>query len=119
MLNVSRILSNQKFNQSFTVHRKSGSWVAGRFAGTEQAVTLDGVIIPASAKEIEQLPEGDRVTGIMIFYATQEIFTTHKSDTPGTSDEIEWRGARYRIFNVNQYSDYGYYKAYGVYMEGD
>jgi hypothetical protein len=83
---------------------------------------MNGVIIPANEKEIMQVPEGDRSTAMMIFYADQEIFTTHTNDGlgySGTSDEIEWRGDRYRVIKVNQRGDYGYYKAFGVYMEGD
>ena len=120
MINVGRVLYNPKFAQLFTVHRKPGSWVAGRWVpGTEQTLTFYGVVVPVSPKELMQLPEGDRVTGMMAFYSTSEIFSTHTDGTPGTSDEIEWKGKRYRVVNVNLYVDYGFYCAYAVYMAGD
>lgn len=123
MLSISEILYDPDFSQNFTVNRRTGTWQAGRFAETDQPVlTLTGVVIPASAKEIMQFPEGDRDVGMMKFYSDQQMYVTHRDDgsgNAGTSDEIVWNGQRYRVVNVNQYSDYGYYCAFGVYMEGD
>ncbi len=123
MLNLSRVLYSPKFNQPFAIYRKSGSWVRGRFVETEsQVIPFSGVVLPASAEEIMQLPEGDRSTSMMTFFSVQEMFVTHVDNGQGyagTSDELEWRSERYRITNVNQYSDYGYFKAYGVLMEGE
>ena len=87
-----------------------------------QVIPFSGVVLPASAEEIMQLPEGDRSTSMMTFFSVQEMFVTHVDNGQGyagTSDELEWRSERYRITNVNQYSDYGYFKAYGVLMEGE
>ncbi|GAB6170552.1 hypothetical protein JCM15765_03890 [Paradesulfitobacterium aromaticivorans] len=118
MLDVSRVLSNPKLNQSFVVYRRMGSWDHGRFVETENPLPFDGVIMPANANEIMQLPEGDRVTGVMVFYTFQEIFATRASTEPGTSDQIEWNGKRYRVFNIIPYKDYGYFKSFGIMMEG-
>ena len=124
MLNMSRLLYNKKFSQSFSVCRKVGSWDHGEFSETclIPAPNLSGVVLPASAMEIMQFPEGDRSTSMMVFYSPQEIFVTHVNDgqgNTGTSDEIYWNGDNYRIVNVNQYGDFGYYKAFGVMMEGE
>jgi hypothetical protein len=123
MLDVSRVLYNPRFNQPFQIYRKNGAWDHGRFVESEaQVIPFNGVVTPASAEEIMQLPEGDRSTSMMCFYSTQEIFVTHIDDGQGyagTSDELLWRSHRYRITNVNQYDDYGYFKAYGVMMEGE
>ena len=121
MLEVSELLYDPDLSQDFVVHRKSGLWVNGRFEETDSTLTFTGIIIPANAKEIVQFPEADRITGVMKFYSEQEIHTTHAEGEggPGTSDQIEWRGKRYRIINSMPYIDYGYYVAYGVYMESD
>lgn len=124
MLNMSRFLYNKRFSQSFVICRKVGSWDHGEFIQTclIPAPKPIGVIIPASAKEIMQFPEGDRSTSMMVFYSPIEIMTTHVDDGngySGTSDEIYWRGNNYKILNVNQYADFGYFKAYGVLMEGE
>jgi hypothetical protein len=93
----------------------------GRFVETDPIppIIISGVVVPASAKEIMQFPEGDRSTAMMCFYADQPIYVTRGDPKGGTSDEIEWHGDRYKILNVNEYGDFGYYKAYGVYMESD
>jgi hypothetical protein len=121
MLNIGRLLSSPTFNQSFIVHRKQGSWVLGRFIESDPIppIVMSGVVTPSSAKEIMQFPEGDRSTEMMNFYADQPIYTTRSGESQGTSDEIEWHGNKYRILSVNNLSDYGYYKSYGVYMESD
>lgn len=56
----------------------------------------------------------------MCFYSRKDIYVTHVSNehSPGTSDEIEWHGNRYKIIQVAPYKDYGFVKAFGVRMEG-
>ena len=119
MLNVAEILYDPDLNQDFTVYRKTGEWVAGRFVENESSIVLTGIVVPASANEIRQQPEGDRITGMMKFYCEQQIHTTHVESAAGTSDQIEWSGKRYRVINCMPYADYGYYVAFGVYMAGD
>ncbi len=119
MINVSKVITDPRVAKTFTIYRKSGEWVSGRFEQTENPMQLTGVISVASAREIEQIPEGDRVGGEIVIHCTQEIFTTHTSDTSsdtGTSDELLWHGDRYKIYSVSPYSDYGYYKAIGQRM---
>ncbi len=119
MLNVAEILYDPDFSQQFTVYRKTGEWQSGRFVESETTLTLDGVVVPATSKQIEQLPEGDRVFGVMAFYSPELIYVTHSDDgggNTGTSDAIKWRGQRYRVSKVDPFGDYGFYIAYGVQM---
>lgn len=118
-IDMSELITDQDFAQNYIVHRKSGSFVGGRWVQTETAITVNGVVSPAGSKEIMQVPEGDRTSLIMSFHSTVEIFVTRRTAAAaGTSDEIEWRGNRYRIHQVYPYADYGYYKALGISMEG-
>jgi hypothetical protein len=127
MINVGRITVSQNFRQpeGFVVHRKIGHWEKGKFIQTEKSILMQGTIINASPKEINQLPEGDRITGMMAIYSPEAIFITRvatsncKNSSSGTSDEIEWKGKRYRIVNINPWQEFGYYKAFAVYMEGE
>jgi hypothetical protein len=110
--------------QPFVIHRKIGSWDSGRFVQGETIVNVEGVVNNANPKELIQLPEGDRVSGVMVFYSPVELYVTHNYayqdiNAPGTSDELEWQGDRYRITTVYDYGKQGYYKAFAVYMEGD
>lgn len=114
MINVGDIVNSPEFAQTFTVYRKSGSWNAGRWDGTETTITITGVITVPSSTDLEQVPEGDRQKGAIAVYATQPLQVT---TTSGTSDEILWRGNRYRASQLSPYADYGYYKVIAVKMD--
>lgn len=124
MMDLSQVLYNPAFSQDFFVHRFTGHEQAGRWTmDNETVLPFTGVIMPANEKEIMQLLEADRTTGTMIFYSDQEMFLTRHADIgetfqAGTSDEIEWKGDKYRVNKVNQFGDYGWYAAYAGYMEG-
>lgn len=121
-INVKRVLSNPRFNMSFTVWRKSGLFVKGKWFDQESSIPFRGVIINASPKEVEMFPEGDRIINAINVYTKNEIYTSHGPDAQnkkGISDEIEWNGKRYKVMTVNNYSDYGYYKTIAVYTGGD
>lgn len=114
-INVSKVLKNPQFKENYIVHRKSGEWIAGRFVQTETNLNFSGVVVPGGTKDIIQVPEGDRTSEIMIFLSKEPIYVTR---TKGTSDEIEWNGSKYRVYQVKNWSSYGYYRAIGVSMEG-
>jgi len=121
MLNVGRVINSSKFRQPkpFTVWRKTGDWVAGRFEETEIPIPMSGVITAAGTKDLLQVPEGDRVLQIMVFHSTLPLFITHDDiEGKGTSDQIEWHGERYRLLQLKDWSDFGYYKAFGTSMGG-
>lgn len=124
MINLSRIATSPNLAQTYLVHRKVGHWEDGRFIQDENTIKVFGVVTNANPRELFQLPEGDRVSGTMVFYSTIPLFTTHdygyaeSDDSSGTSDEIEWKSSRYRVSTVYDYSIQGFYKAFAVYMEG-
>lgn len=113
MINLSSVVTDPRFAQSFTIFRKSGEWAAGRFEQSENKINFVGTVSIASAKEIEQIPEGDRVGGEIVIHCTQEIFTTRTgndlnnssddSNKCGTSDELLWHGDRYKLYSVSPY----------------
>lgn len=112
LISVSRVINDPRFSQSFKVFRKSGEWLKGRFIQNEVEINISGVITPAKAKEIEMIPEGDRVGGEISIHATSKLNVTRALENEeGTSDEVEWQGERYKLYQVNNYSQYGYYSA--------
>lgn len=128
-LNVSRVVSNPKFAQTFTIERSSGGdWNDN---GTWGDVTVDvdfyGIIQPATAKELNQVPEGDRVKEVKSFHSTQEMFVSHVDTenatdvgyNAGISDYAIWNGQRYRLAKRYEWADFGYFKALGVRVKGD
>lgn len=122
MIDVSELIVDPDFAQPYIVHRKSGTWLQGVFTESEVPLQFYGVIIAANIKDVNMMPEGDRIEGLMMFYTTDDnpIFVTRNLDNnKGTSDQIEWRGERYRIMQTYAYNDYGYIKAIGTRMVGD
>lgn len=118
-INVSKVIRNPRFSQQFSVYRKSGEWISGRFVQTETEIKMTGVVTAPNPNEIMQIPEADRVSGTMCFHSAQELFETRSNDDEkGTSDEIVWQDNRYKVSRVIPWVDYGYWKAFGVRMEG-
>jgi len=119
MIDVSEIVEDPDFAQEFTVYRSNGSFVKGRWTeGTPTQITILGVVTVMSARELNQLPEGDRIKAAMNFHSTLPIYVTRIGSSPGISDKIFWRGDYYKIFNVVPNVDYGYYKASGERITG-
>jgi len=120
MINLSRVITDPRIAQPkpFTVWRKSGSWQGGRWVQTEDSVPTQGIITPATAKDITQVPEGDRTGGELTILSLSPIYVTHSSSEnfQGTSDEVEWNGERYRVFNVFPWNEFGFYHAIGIRM---
>ena len=121
MIDLSSVVIDARFAQTFTVERYTeGKWEAGRWVQTPTKIQIMGTISIANAKQIEFIPEGDRIGGEIAIHTTQILYNSRSADetqTPikeaGLSDEIEWHGDRYKIYQVNEYSDYGYYFAIG------
>lgn len=119
MINVSRVINDPRVSQSFTTFRKSGKWIKGRFEQGESEIIMNGVVLPATPEEIQQIPEGDRKGGEISVHTLEKLYTTHEDQNfKGTSDEILWHGERYKLTSVGDRSDYGYYKALGTRKAG-
>ena len=43
----------------------------------------------------------------------------HATNGESISDELEWRGARYKILTVTPDIDYGFYRSIGTRLDGD
>ena len=121
LLNVSEVLLSPEFIQPVKVFRKrEGYFDKGKFIQREETFTFDMIVSAVSEKEIEMIPEGDRIKDAKTFHCLQEIFTTQDPDNgeARTSDMLEWKKQRYKIISLTDNSDYGYYKAYGVKVRG-
>ncbi|EKQ56271.1 MULTISPECIES: hypothetical protein [unclassified Clostridium] len=120
MIDVSSVILDPSFAQTFTVYRISGDWVGARFVNNEpEVINMVGTISIANAKQIEFIPEGDRIGGEIAIHTTEPLYCSRNiNDDSGDeesyiADELEWHGERYKVYQVNEYSDYGYYFAIG------
>jgi hypothetical protein len=121
MINVSEVILSPEFVQTYEVHRSSGSFVGGRWVeNTPEVISVSGVVTVMSSRELNQVPEGDKITGAMNFFSTVPLYLTREEGVDsGTSDKIKWRGNYYKLFQVAEEADYGYYKASGARILGN
>lgn len=119
MIGVGEIVNDPDFAQAFTIMRSTTSFVLGGVSNNTTPVPGFGTITVASGNDLDQVPEGDRVKGAMMFHSTAILYETHADGTPGLSDTIVWRGQNYRLITVAPFADWGYYRAIGVRMSGN
>lgn len=116
MINIGELIHDSDFCTKFTIHRKiSGKWIGGRQERKEKVIEAEGIVTATSSEDMELLSEGDRVHGLKTFYTDVKMRLT---DNETTSDICEYKGLRYRLLQVFNYEDFGYYKAIGTRIGG-
>lgn len=120
MIHLSEVVNDPDFAQAFTIQRsQGGAFGPGGWMDQSSPIAAYGVIQPARAKDLKQIPEGDRVTGAISIIAQQEMFITHNDPTAGLSDIVVWQGNNWRVMSCDPWVDFGFYKTIAVRMEGD
>ena len=119
-VNLSRVVHSPRMSQKITILRRTGSWVDGTWVQSDKpdTLTMRGIVTMASAKDLQMVPEGDRLTGAVRILTTQQIFITDGTGH-NTTDMVLWRGARYRIVTVTPDVDYGFWRSVGTRLDGD
>lgn len=119
-VNLSRVVHSPMLSQKITILRRTGAWEYGTWVQGDkpETLTMRGIVTMASAKDLQQVPEGDRVTGSIKILTTERIYIT---DGPAgnITDMVLWRGARYRIVTVTPDVDYGFWRSIGQRLDGD
>lgn len=111
LIDVSGLLSDPDFADSFTIYRKTTSvGNDGRTASTETAVTCIGVVIQGEGNQLLRLDDGRRISGAITVYTTTPLSS---GTSPNDADEIAWSGNRYVVSLVSDWSNFGagYYTA--------
>lgn len=119
---VSVLMHDPDFAFPYTVIRTTGEWDKGRFEPSEpKRLKFYGPVQPATVEEIDQLPEGDILKGVVKFFCRnpRQLHLTRDlesegADMGGISDEVEWRGYRYKIIQVMPWGHYGWMRAFGT-----
>jgi len=132
-INLTRVVAGNMLPEPYTVERSTGAFVAGGWQTTSINVAGYGVVSVADKQDLQMVPEGDRVTGAMVFHSQQRIYETQQDGGYGqpeygaggfgvatqfVSDKIAWRGQLYRVLAVSPYPNRGYWRAVGVRMSG-
>ncbi len=120
MINVSRVIRSRHFRQTIAVTRTTGSFAKGGWeADTPTTLSVIAVVWPSTPEEIQQVPEGDRVTGMVTFATIAPLYVSRKgASLQGISDYVTWNSEEYKILSLLPYKDYGYYMAVGARVKG-
>ncbi|GHV49914.1 hypothetical protein FACS1894216_01150 [Synergistales bacterium] len=105
LLNVSDVLDDPDFNSDFQVARRTrDTGDDGRSVVTEEILELNGVVQPMSDRDLERLPEEDRVNGGITVWCRQPLVTVGEDHV---ADEILWDNSRYQVVHCDvwQYGD--------------
>jgi hypothetical protein len=74
--------------QPFTILRSTGQFVLGGFESITTSIPMFGPVQQANNKEVQMLPEADRIGSIRSFWSTQPIYTTRGyAPVPGVHGE--------------------------------
>jgi len=116
VINLEELTFDPDFCTTFVVEKHVVTWVEGEPVDAGVTSTkVTGIAAPSSPKDVEMLDLADHKHGTKTFYTNEvELCIT---DTENTSDTIVWRGGRYKLLHVFDYSDNGYWKAIGDWQE--
>lgn len=111
MIDLSELLTDPDFCDTYTVQRKNSYWSEGEQVSETNEFTVEGIVLPSTSEDIEMLPEGDRQHGLKTFFFPVLL---HVTDTEETSDVCVYRGQRYKLLSAFDYRSNGFYKAIGT-----
>lgn len=121
MIDVTEILQDPDFADNYTVIRTECQWIDGRFE-TKDVMYMEYFypVHPATEKELEQVPEGDRTKETKVFFCVspKKLYITQTnnnvSDEGYISDKINYNGKEYKIVKIKDWNSHGWSKGFGV-----
>lgn len=118
MVNVGRVITSTNLGaQTIFISRYSGEWLGGEYVcQTPEKLQARGIITLAGPKDMQMVPEGDRVLGGIRVLTNIPLLPTNPQ---GTGDVITWRGAKYKVMTVSPDIDYGFFRSICTRLEGD
>ena len=100
-LDVNRVLLDAHFRTTVTLCRRAVTIDEhGRTAVTETTTPIGAVVRPATEKDLERLPEGDRDRGYIKVLSESEMTAGTEAVQP---DEIIWSGSRWVVKTVDSW----------------
>lgn len=109
MIDVSEIVVDPDFVQSFTYIRREVVWVNGRKEVTETLHTATGTLIPEDTEDFNNTPQQVQVSGALRVWTHEDLKITSKENSSDyLSDIILYKGERYLVNNDRNLKEYGY-----------
>ena len=116
MINLAELVTDPDFAQKFQIIRKAGSYLKGRYQTEETREDVTGIVDPVNAKDLEFIPEADRMKSSKTFYSLAPLSLGNNDDT---ADVCVYKKRIFKLVNVAEYEDFGYWRAIGVDMGSD
>lgn len=117
-IDVSDIVNDSDLGSEFIIERSFGKYGAGGWTVTNVTNLLAfGPVRNASGKELQQLPEADRIAQGVTFRSVTEMHVTTAKGKQ-TSDILIWHGEKYRVVNTKDYREQGYFYAMAERISG-
>lgn len=123
-MDLSDVCNDPDEAENFTVLRsQGGAFQSGKWTEPPpQTLNYYGTVSIASAKEVEALPEADRVHESIVINCELPLYVTRAAGEgttgAGTSDVVVWNVDKYRIVKVHNYASRGYWWSIAVRMVG-
>jgi hypothetical protein len=76
--------------------------------GPMQQINIRAVIVPANGRQLQRLPEAERVSAGIAIYTSTEIMGGNNSYT---GDMVQFKGQYYTVLYVDDFSINGFYTA--------
>lgn len=104
MLDMSDVINDKDFQSSFNRIPVTGAFAnGGLWTATEGAAQpMTGCVLPASAGDLNVLPEGERVSDAIVLYTLTPLAWGDEQQTI-QSDLIEYNSLWYRVAHSNFY----------------
>jgi galactose-6-phosphate isomerase len=104
-LDVSEILTDPDFAESLTVIRRDQAVNShGRAVSLPEEIPITGVVTGGSSAGLRRAAEYGVNTRAIMVHTQFELRDTHRGELP---DLIIWKGTRYIVDRVADYSQYG------------
>lgn len=102
-MNFGDILHDPELETSFVLTRSNETVNHhGRVEFTDKETPLDGVILPATEKQLERLPEEHRSSEVISIYC-ETLLSSGGEDL--AADRVAWSGEEYEIISVKDFID--------------
>jgi hypothetical protein len=91
MISVEEVITDPDMiaPRNYTILRSQGQFVAGGFQSTVTPIPMFGPVQQSSLKEIDMIPEADRVGAMRSFWSTCPLYVTRgQAPVPGTHGEV-------------------------------
>jgi hypothetical protein len=111
-------VANPDLSENFTILRNPGTYGQGGWQTSPQIqIQAYGTVGRASNKQMEIIPEADRVSEIRLFHSSTPMLVTSE-DKAIVADILVWRGIQYRVLATIPQPQRGYHAALAARMAG-